>query len=151
MFVLSGVKRAAQRKLEHELGIAHGSIAIEDFVFLTRIHYVALSDPVWGEHEIDYILFAKKDVPHVINPNEINATMYVSADELRAHVIDCKAKQIPISPWFDLIAENFLYPWWSKLDQIMQQGGLGDDAVTNAIHRLNDVPAGSAQAALELA
>ncbi len=46
-----GVKRAAQRKLEHELGIPVGTIGLDEFVFLTRIHYVALSDDMWGEHE----------------------------------------------------------------------------------------------------
>ena len=146
-----GVKRAAQRKLEHELGIKHGSIAIEDFVFLTRIHYVALSDPVWGEHEIDYILFVQKDVPHEINPNEIAATRYVSPDELRAHVAECLATGVPISPWFDLIAEKFLFPWWAQLGTIMSQRGLSDAAVAGAIHRLNDVPSGASEAAAALA
>ena len=45
------MKRAAQRKLEHELGIPVGAIGLDEFVFLTRIHYVALSDDMWGEHE----------------------------------------------------------------------------------------------------
>lgn len=30
--------------------------------YLTRIHYKAQSDGVWGEHEIDYILFVQKVV-----------------------------------------------------------------------------------------
>ena len=55
-----GVKRAAQRKLEHELGIKHGSIALEEMHFITRIHYAAKWDEKWGEHEIDSILFVKK-------------------------------------------------------------------------------------------
>jgi isopentenyl-diphosphate delta-isomerase len=50
------VKRAAQRKLEHELGIPHDTIALDEFVFLTRIHYVASSDPVWGEHESAFVV-----------------------------------------------------------------------------------------------
>jgi len=45
------VKRAAQRKLEHELGIKMGSLEIDDFKFLTRIHYKAESEGGWGEHE----------------------------------------------------------------------------------------------------
>lgn len=58
-----GVKRAAIRKLKHELGIPASQIPIEKFKFLTRLHYWA-ADTVthgpqseWGEHEIDYILF----------------------------------------------------------------------------------------------
>ncbi len=32
----------------------------EEMTYLTRIHYMAQSDGVWGEHEIDYILFMQK-------------------------------------------------------------------------------------------
>ncbi|KAL8298477.1 hypothetical protein RB597_006720 [Gaeumannomyces tritici] len=46
-----GVKRAAQRKLDHELGIKKEQVPIENFHFLTRIHYKAPSDGKWGEHE----------------------------------------------------------------------------------------------------
>lgn len=48
---VAGVKRAAQRKLEHELGIKAAQVPFEDFKFLTRIHYKAPSDGQWGEHE----------------------------------------------------------------------------------------------------
>ena len=46
-----GVRRAAQRKLQHELGIKPEQVPLEKFVFLTRIHYLAPSDGTWGEHE----------------------------------------------------------------------------------------------------
>ena len=46
-----GAKRAGQRKLFHELGIEAAEIPLEDFKFLTRIHYLAPSDGLWGEHE----------------------------------------------------------------------------------------------------
>ena len=46
-----GVKRAAQRKLDQELGIKQEQIPLEKFQFLTRIHYLAPSDGKWGEHE----------------------------------------------------------------------------------------------------
>lgn len=48
---IAGVKRAAQRKLDHELGIKAEQVPIEEFNFLTRIHYKAPSDGKWGEHE----------------------------------------------------------------------------------------------------
>ena len=48
---VEGVKRAAQRKLDHELGIRKEQVPIENFKFLTRIHYKAPSDGQWGEHE----------------------------------------------------------------------------------------------------
>ena len=58
-----GIKCAAVRKLQHELGIALGTLDPARFKYLTRLHYWA-ADVVthgevapWGEHEIDYILF----------------------------------------------------------------------------------------------
>jgi isopentenyl-diphosphate Delta-isomerase len=48
---IEGVKRAAQRKLEHELGIKKEQVPIDKFRFLARIHYKAPSDGKWGEHE----------------------------------------------------------------------------------------------------
>jgi len=48
---IEGAKRAAQRKLDHELGIKKEQVPIEKFRFLTRIHYKAPSDGKWGEHE----------------------------------------------------------------------------------------------------
>lgn len=46
-----GVRRAASRKLEHELGIPTSKTPPEAFSYLTRIHYLAPSDGLWGEHE----------------------------------------------------------------------------------------------------
>ena len=46
-----GVKRAAQRKLDHELGIPAAQVPIQNFKFLTRIAYKASSCETWGEHE----------------------------------------------------------------------------------------------------
>lgn len=48
---VQGVRRAAQRKLHHELGIKPEQVPLEQFHFLTRIHYKAPSDGKWGEHE----------------------------------------------------------------------------------------------------
>lgn len=46
-----GVKRAAQRKLEQELGIPSEQVPLDKFEFFTRIHYKAPSNGKWGEHE----------------------------------------------------------------------------------------------------
>ena len=47
-----GVRRAAVRKLEHELGINPASAPLDGFQFLGKIHYKAASDDTWGEHEV---------------------------------------------------------------------------------------------------
>jgi isopentenyl-diphosphate delta-isomerase len=51
---IAGVRRAAQRKLDQELGINAKQVPIDDFRFLTRIHYVSPSDGKWGEHESQF-------------------------------------------------------------------------------------------------
>lgn len=48
---VQGVRRAAQRKLGHELGIKAAQVPLDKFQFLTRIHYKSPSDGKWGEHE----------------------------------------------------------------------------------------------------
>ena len=48
---IHGVRRAAQRKLDQELGIKAKQVPLDKFRFLTRIHYKAPSDGKWGEHE----------------------------------------------------------------------------------------------------
>ncbi len=49
-----GVRRAAQRKLEHELGIPPEQVPLDLFQYLTRIHYLAPSNGMWGEHESEW-------------------------------------------------------------------------------------------------
>lgn len=52
-----GVRRAAQRKLHHELGIPNAQVPLDGFVYITRIHYLAPSSGLWGEHESEYHLY----------------------------------------------------------------------------------------------
>lgn len=112
---IEGVKRAAQRKLDHELGIKKEEVPLDLFQFLTRIHYKAPSDGKWGEHEIDYILFIKpkQGVTLKINPNEVRDAKYVSADELKSMFTQSDLK---FTPWFKLICESMLFKWWEHLD-----------------------------------
>ena len=59
---------------------------MDDFHYLTRIHYQAGNVPhdgKWGEHEIDYILFMQHNVTVVPNPNEVKSYRYVSKEELK--------------------------------------------------------------------
>jgi len=49
---VEGTKRAAQRKLDQELGIKAKQVPLEKFRYLTRIYYKAPNgDEKWGEHE----------------------------------------------------------------------------------------------------
>ncbi|MBW0519261.1 hypothetical protein O181_058976 [Austropuccinia psidii MF-1] len=107
-----GVRRGAQRKLEHELGINPTQVPLSDFVYLTRIHYLAPSDGIWGEHEIDYILFITAEVDLKVNVNECSDVAWVSPVELKAMIAD---ETNSFTPWFKLIVNKFLYPWWDQL------------------------------------
>lgn len=109
-----GVKRAAQRKLNHELGIQASQVPIENFQFLTRIHYKAPSDGIWGEHEIDYILFIKSDVDLEPARNEVQDIKYVSADDLKRMFNDPGLK---FTPWFKLICNSLLFEWWENIGE----------------------------------
>lgn len=97
-----GVRIAASRKLEHELGIPQSQTPIDQFQYLTKIHYLAPSSGMWGEHEgtltvaiyrhtshpptpiVDYILFLTADVSVTPNENEIQDHKYVDKSELQA-------------------------------------------------------------------
>lgn len=114
-----GVKRAAQRKLKHELGIEAKQVPLEEFHYITRIHYQAPCDnPVWGEHEIDYILFLQKDVDVKPEPNEVQNYMYCNPQQVKELLEKASQEQEKVSPWFELIARNMLDGWWAKLEAL---------------------------------
>lgn len=115
-----GVRVAASRKLEHELGIPQSQTPVDEFQYLTKIHYLAPSDGKWGEHEVDYILFLTADVTVSPNLNEIRAYKYVDKAELQRMFEDPANS---FTPWFKLIARDFLFGWWDEL--LRRKGGDG--------------------------
>ncbi|CAK7894157.1 isopentenyl-diphosphate delta-isomerase [[Candida] anglica] len=128
---IAGAKVAAQRKLEHELGIPIKDSPFEAFQYLTRIHYKSASGDEtskWGEHEIDYILIIRtpNDITIDANYNEVKDYRYVSQEELKAMFEDDK---LVFTPWFKLICQTFLFKWWNNLDNLAENK---DDI----IHRL---------------
>lgn len=124
---IEGAKVAAQRKLEHELGIEALQCALDDFQFLTRIHYKSASGDLWGEHEIDYILVlrAKEPIVTKANHNEVRDIRFVSPDELK----EMLKLDLVFTPWFKLICQTFLFEWWGNLDKL-------DKYVDDKIHRM---------------
>lgn len=61
---------------------------------------------------VDYILFIVADARVEPNLNEVQATRYVSASELKTMFQDPALK---FTPWFKLICESMLFEWWEKL------------------------------------
>ena len=116
-----GIKQAAKRRLNYELGIS--SLEADSVHYLTRIHYKAENIPrdgVFGEHEIDYVLFVKGDFKIEPNSNEVKATRYLTMYELKEFLEEEKDQNsgILLTPWFKLICERFLFDWWANLDNI---------------------------------
>ncbi|KAH7883570.1 NUDIX hydrolase domain-like protein [Phlebopus sp. FC_14] len=116
-----GVRIAASRKLEHELGIPRSQTPVDEFQYLTRIHYLAPSNGLWGEHEVDYILFLTADVTVTPNTNEIRDYRWVDKVELQRMFDDGSNS---FTPWFKLIARDFLFGWWDELLNRKHSNGL---------------------------
>ncbi|PRP87429.1 hypothetical protein PROFUN_00640 [Planoprotostelium fungivorum] len=130
---VDGVILAAQRKLSQELGIPSAQAPIEGFKYLTRIHYKAPTDDMWGEHEVDYILFTVIDSPSIEpNPNEVMNTKLVTEEEVKQMLRDAEEGRVKITPWFRLIVEHFLLDWWKQL----KAQGLSGLEMDQVIHRL---------------
>jgi isopentenyl-diphosphate delta-isomerase len=122
----TGVKVAAIRKLQHELGIT--GIDIKNVHYLTRILYKADSDGSdWGEHEVDHILFIQQDVDLKVNSNEVAAVQWITADELAKLFQKKDRKEVFITPWFHMIADKFLYGWWKTLSTVISNKGIGTE------------------------
>lgn len=164
---VEGAAVAAVRKLGHELGITAGGdrgIAVDDLVYMTRVHYRAASggaggqqgvgggtkvdvgdggeDPtaaaaaagaVWGEHEIDYVFVATKDVDVVPEPNEVSELAWVGPDRLRAMLNGDGG--VAVTPWCRAIAERFVFEWWPKVDD---RTTLVSHRDADTIHRFGD-------------
>lgn len=123
--IVNGAKAAAVRKLIQELGIDLSHLPLSStFKFLTRLHYWAADvithgpQSPWGEHEIDYILFAQLDTLVVPNPDEVCEYKYVSYEELKEMMTP--GNGLLWSPWFRIIAEKFLPTWWKNLKVTLQ-------------------------------
>jgi isopentenyl-diphosphate delta-isomerase len=110
-----GIKNAAVRKLDQELGIKAEMVPKANMKFITRILYKADNDPKdpsnpWLEHELDHILAVKGvNVSAVINPNEVAAVRWVTREALRKEI-----SQSPetFTPWFRLIEKHLLEGLW---------------------------------------
>nr|CAD7443610.1 unnamed protein product [Timema bartmani] len=87
----SGVRKAAQRRLQHELGIPPQEATPESFHYLTRIHYQAGNRGQWGEHEIDYIMILHRDVTLKPNMNEVSEVRM----RWYGHVMRMEKERIP--------------------------------------------------------
>ncbi|XP_018335001.1 isopentenyl-diphosphate Delta-isomerase 1, partial [Agrilus planipennis] len=95
-----GIKRAAQRRMNYELGIPKEQIPLEKLHYITRIWYKDTGNGKWGEHEIDYVLIFQDNVKIKPNSNEISAYSFVPREELDSYIPTLDG---PLTPWFSII------------------------------------------------
>jgi isopentenyl-diphosphate delta-isomerase len=86
----TGVKRAAKRKMKHELGLS-----ICEYQVITRFYYFAKYDDKLCEHELDYILFCKSDDSPQLNHEEMSDFQFVAKEDLISFM-----ETVEFSPWF---------------------------------------------------
>ena len=131
-----GVKRAAVRKLEQELGIDPAQVSTDDMVYMTKMRYSARMNQEWIERELDHIIVMCADVEINPNPNEVANTLWVDHDKMEAMLLEERAADQAIAPWFRCIAARIMQPsWWSAFSDKGALADLSDER----IHDMGDV------------
>ena len=131
-----GVKRAALRKLEQELGIDPSTVSTDDMTFMTKMRYAARMNQEWIEREVDHILVMCADVELAVNPNEVADVMWVNQEALEAMLVEDRPPEQAVAPWFRCIASRIMNPaWWEGFNNPMALKELADDE----IHDMGDV------------
>ena len=132
-----GVKRAAIRKLEQELGISPSQVPLDKFDFVTKMRYQARQDDDWIEREVDHCLVIHADVDVNPNPNEVSEIKWVSQAELEEMLLAEDPDNV-IAPWFRCIAARIMNDdWWRpgcvKPDDLIHDMGDVSHMLPNAI------------------
>lgn len=132
-----GVKRAAIRKLEQELGISPSQVPLDKFDFVTKMRYQARQDDDWIEREVDHCLVIHADVDVNPNPNEVSEIKWVSQAELEEMLLAEDPENV-IAPWFRCIAARIMDDdWWrpgcAKSDDLIHDMGDVSHMLPNAI------------------
>lgn len=113
-----GAKKAIRRRVNYELG--YDLKDVNDLHFLGKIFYHAECDKTWGEHEIDYCFFIKRDFKASefnFNKDEIQEVKWVGKDEIMDFLASRYAKNERVTPWFGAIMHYKLFEWWDVLNK----------------------------------
>ncbi len=115
-----GVKEAARRKLDQELGIPRTITNDWKFNHIGRFEYKCRWDSDWVEHEIDHVLIVEADCEVDFNRNEIQSVDWLDNDSL-IQMMERKGrwKSQLIAPWFEAIFNNFLRSGDFNIDGII--------------------------------
>lgn len=114
-----GVKRAAIRRSNFELGIKPDDIKLHELKFMNRLAYRAESDGgQWGESEIDYIFILRKSLKLSPNSEEVQDIRYVTKEQMHDLLSNAGKYKIQVTPWIRLLAQDFLFRYWDNLDDL---------------------------------
>ncbi|KAI0989557.1 hypothetical protein GJ496_011843 [Pomphorhynchus laevis] len=125
-----GIRHAAIRRTKYELNIDIPSV--DDITFMGKVKYSAccsgVNSNVFGENEIDYILFCQLDdlTESAISPNlnEVSEIRFVTAQDANdiiksshhdphlQNICHGNTDSIQTTPWFRMIVRNFLCDNW---------------------------------------
>lgn len=117
-----GMRRAAVRRAEFELGITELNPE-KDLHVGSRILYYADNCDKFAEHELDYIVFSKKELEkwepekHV-NRDEVDGVEWVNRRDFKEFLeFKLNHENSDITPWFRLLIESGkLMKWWQLLE-----------------------------------
>jgi len=124
----NGVKNAARRKLEQELGIPVGITETWSFHHIGRMEYSCRWDNDWIEREIDHIMVVHADTEVNHNENEISDVLWADSLEIsRMMDGDGNWEDEVIAPWFRLIWEKFAIP--NDCDPYAMASSINEDII----------------------
>ena len=84
------------------------------------------------EYELDYILFAIKDIKLDPNMNEVKETKYISRKDFIPFLESKMKLGEETTPWFQILIDSKLLTWWD----ILLQGGSANDFVQPGIFKV---------------
>ena len=108
-----GVRRAAVRRLGHELGINGSALTEESIRPVTRFEYVARMNEEWSEHELVHVLMVRGNFELHPNRDEIDDIRWVSQEELDSMAAAEPLGEVVIAPWFELMRVHLLGTIWA--------------------------------------
>lgn len=83
--------------------------------FLCYTRLLIVGNGLYGEHEIDYVLFMQQDVKLNPNPQEVSEISFIPRKEFDDFVPTLTGAW---TPWFALILKHRLKFWWDRLDNL---------------------------------
>jgi len=109
-------------RLEDELGIQVPDL-IERLHTFGKLTYSAVSDPKYGEMEVDWLFYAVLTDEEIAAINfeadEVESIRFVTDNELSAMLADDREF---VSPWFRAIVENVGAPFFDRIKKIAADG-----------------------------